>query len=308
MSDFPFTVGVDVGKVNDFTALCIIKEHSPEERATLLKRRQENFARKLAEKVTSLRPAHAASMLTVGISRIPLNTKYPLQAKIIIDLISRPPLLNNCELVVDATGVGIPFLDILEEQGAEPIGITIHGGTAVTVAEGGRRFRVPKGDLIAAAQIIIQQRDLEVMKTAMGAAKGKKDALPVDWDELSTQLLNYQTKRKPETGHETYDAREHEHDDIVLALALAVWRRRPPGGRVIISGTGDMAPNLLAQIEAERAAYNAIGLQHPIDLMALDQKLEQEKEAARLAQDARLRPTVEEAEDRERLLARIRGR
>jgi hypothetical protein len=37
-------------------------------------------------------------------------------------------------------------------------------------------------------------------------------------------MLNFKVKIDPETAHESYSAwREAEHDDLVLAVALATW-------------------------------------------------------------------------------------
>jgi hypothetical protein len=57
---------------------------------------------------------------------------------------------------------------------------------------------------------------------------------------LLTELENFRVKINVNTGHETYEAwREREHDDLVLATALACWyclkqKKRTLGVRLII--------------------------------------------------------------------------
>jgi hypothetical protein len=41
---------------------------------------------------------------------------------------------------------------------------------------------------------------------------------------LMQELLNFKVKIDPSTAHDSYSAwREQDHDDLVLALALACW-------------------------------------------------------------------------------------
>ena len=40
---------------------------------------------------------------------------------------------------------------------------------------------------------------------------------------LVNELLNYRVKIDPTTAHDSYNAREGAHDDVLLATALALW-------------------------------------------------------------------------------------
>ena len=42
-------------------------------------------------------------------------------------------------------------------------------------------------------------------------------------ETLLQELVNYRVKIDPLTAHDSYNAREGKHDDLVLALCLAVW-------------------------------------------------------------------------------------
>jgi hypothetical protein len=70
---------------------------------------------------------------------------------------------------------------------------------------------VPKRDLIAAPQVLLQSRALKI------AAE-----LP-EAETLVAELQNFRYEIT-RSGNDTYAAwREGDHDDLVLAVALAVW-------------------------------------------------------------------------------------
>ena len=291
-----YVLGCDVGKVVDPTAIAILEQKTPQEIVELTAKRKANWLRRIAEDVGfKVHMPPVAPIYLVGLDRLPLGTKYPEQADFIVDLLSRPPLFENCELVVDATGVGIPFLDILEERGLSPIGVTIHGGGNTTIVDNDKRYRVAKADLIAVSQLALQMRAVATV-----------DGLKL-WTTLKREFLAYQHKKPANTTHDTFNAREGEHDDMVLAFAIAMWRLRA-GGRVLITGIGDLGPDFHKIIEDERAQYNAIGLQHPIDLAAADMKAEMQKQAERRALEARLEVTHEDLTAREMLRRRLKGK
>ncbi len=120
------------------------------------------------------------------------------------------------ELVVDFTGVGRAVADLLVEavRGADVALVTITGGDAVTRGEGGE-WRVPKRDLAAVVQVLLQSGRLRI---AEGLAHART---------LTEELVNFRVKVSL-AGHDSYGAgadwREGTHDDLVLALALACWR------------------------------------------------------------------------------------
>jgi hypothetical protein len=122
-----------------------------------------------------------------------------------------PPLAGDVVLLVDATGVGRPVVDMFDQAGLEPKAITITGGDTVT--QDGREIRAPKRDLAMAVQVLLQNRRLTFAA-----------ALPL-LDVLTTELQNFEVKITT-TAHDTYEAwREGIHDDLVLAVALACWYR-----------------------------------------------------------------------------------
>lgn len=115
-------------------------------------------------------------------------------------------------LAVDATGVGAPVIDLFkrEQMAAELKAIQITGGDRVT-QEGGI-IRVPKRDLVSAAQVALQTERLKVASSLPEAST------------LVRELQNFQVKINLETAHDSSGAwREGAHDDLVLAVALALW-------------------------------------------------------------------------------------
>jgi hypothetical protein len=126
------------------------------------------------------------------------------------DLLEKEPLKNATELVVDATGVGRPVVDLLVERELAPVAITITGGDAVVSDAGG--WRVPKRDLVAAVQVLLQNDRLRFA--------ARIPALPA----LVQELRDFRVKIDPLTAHDSYGAwREGAHDDLVLAVAVAAW-------------------------------------------------------------------------------------
>jgi hypothetical protein len=111
-------------------------------------------------------------------------------------------------IVVDATGVGRAVLDMLRRAGLKPKAVTIHGGNVVTSANG--EWRVPKRDLVAAVQVALQTGKLKIAR--------RLPLAPL----LIEELLNFRVTIT-ETAHDAYEARQGKHDDLVLALAIALW-------------------------------------------------------------------------------------
>ena len=125
-------------------------------------------------------------------------------------LLDQAPLGGNSELAVDATGVGRPVVDMLEERGLEPVAITITGGDLVTYDRG---WRVPKRDVVGAVQVLLQTDRLKFAEPIPAVAT------------LIQELLAFRVKIDPLTAHDSYGAwREGTHDDLVLAVAVAAWR------------------------------------------------------------------------------------
>ncbi len=99
-------------------------------------------------------------------------------------------------------------VDGMRAVGLKPVAITITGGEALSAAPGG--WRVPKIDLIACVQMLL------------GGGRLKFAAGLPEVETLIAELLAYQVK-VTEALNASYDARQGAHDDLLLALAIALW-------------------------------------------------------------------------------------
>jgi len=191
-----YFVGLDLGQSQDFTAIAVL------ERAELSG--DWDPAMYAWRKTIALRLRH--------LERVPLGTPYTEVVDRVVVVTRSADLAERCQLIADATGVGRPVMDMLRRAGLGssrlwPVLIT--GGDMETYANG--HYRVPKRDLIVGLQLLLQRRGLQI-------AKGMQFG-PV----LAREMAEMRVKITP-SGNEQYGAwREGEHDDLVLALALACW-------------------------------------------------------------------------------------
>ena len=197
-----FFLGLDLGQSQDYTALTVVR-HEP-------------------------RAYHV-----VHLERYPLGTLYPEIVEHVATLIASldkiPPAradgksTKRSELVLDATGVGRPVTDMFRESlgnGTVLRPVIIHGGEKET--RKGGFSRVPKRELVSRSVALMQKGELRI---ARGMA-----LTPT----LVEELTNFKIKVNISTGRDSYEAwREGDHDDLVLAVCLAVWgASRPPRPKV----------------------------------------------------------------------------
>jgi hypothetical protein len=135
---------------------------------------------------------------------------YPDIVRMTAGLMAKPPLSGQALLIVDGTGVGRAVVDLLRRAELQPVAVTIHGGAKVT---GSRRSpRVPKGDLINGLLLAFQSGSVQIASALPHAAT------------LARELAEMRRKISV-NGNASYGVwREGEHDDLVLALAIAIWQ------------------------------------------------------------------------------------
>jgi hypothetical protein len=187
-----YFIGLDLGQTQDFTALA------------LLERR--------AVATPGVKPEYALRHLR----RFPLGTAYTEIVPAVATLRRKEPL-RQALLVVDQTGVGRAVVDMLRQTASGVIAVAITGGHAVNHAEDGS-YHVPKKELITALQVVMQGRRLQIARSLPDAAA------------LVRELQQFQVKITA-AANETFGVwRDGQHDDLVLALALACWwsERTPP--------------------------------------------------------------------------------
>ena len=201
-----YFLGLDLGQTRDFTALAVLERSPPTDAGTAVE--PPEYA---------LRHLH----------RFPLGTPYTEIVPAVAALIRAGPLAES-PVVVDQTGVGRAVVDMLRQAIDWVVPVSITGGQAVTVAED-RSFHVPKKELVTGLQVLIQSRRLRI-------ARGLHEAAV-----LVRELQQFQVKISA-SAHETFGVwRDGQHDDLVLAVALACWwaERNPPLGEGAFGGGGD---------------------------------------------------------------------
>jgi len=155
------------------------------------------------------------------LERVPLGTLYPGIVAHVRRLLGKLP---NAALIIDYTGVGRPVFDLFTCAGISPVGVLITGGAVET--HDGAIYGVPKLTLVSRLQALLHEGRLKIHK---------------DLSEAETLVRELQDFRVEYTaaGHLTFNARSGRHDDLVLALAIAVWQAH--GGGMASAGAFELA-------------------------------------------------------------------
>jgi hypothetical protein len=199
MENTHYFVGLDLGQSQDFTAVCVVE-------------RSETVAEHV-DGATYERKWEVRYHVRY-LQRLNLGTSYVQVVQHIKSLVANPVLEKCSTLVVDATGVGAPVVDLLRasELGCPIVPVTITSGDSESHNNG--VFRVPKRDLILGLQVLFQTQQLAIA-----------ERLP-EAQALMKELMNMRVKIS-QSGHDSYAAwREGTHDDLVLCVALACWRAK----------------------------------------------------------------------------------
>lgn len=179
-----YWIGVDLGQKQNYTAIAVLERT----RYITADRDPVSFAFR-----TGVR------QVLRDIWRIPLGTEYPDVVAAIKRVVSS---FEHRRLIVDATGVGAPVVDLLKRTnlGCPMDAVTITSGEQ-SKSDGHGRWHVPKRDLLTALQLMFEQGQLQIASSAR------------DREALIEELANFQ-----------YPGVNHRHDDLVLATSLAAWR------------------------------------------------------------------------------------
>lgn len=201
-----YVLGLDLGKSQDFSALIVLEvidleriemwqePHSPEE---------FEMGRK------PLRRFHA-----VKIHRWALGTPYTVVTEdlraLMAKLPHKPGHTSKPELVADRTGVGAPVVEALAKLGLDPVSVSITAGSAPS-QRSERDWTVPKSVLASAMDVVLSEERFRVPQSS-------------EWAGVLAKELRAFRAKKTAAGNDSFEAwREADHDDLVLAAALAVW-------------------------------------------------------------------------------------
>jgi hypothetical protein len=195
-----YILGLDLGQMSDFAALALL------------------------EKTDTGRAVDRPEFDVTYLHRWPIGTPYPKIVEGVALMLNKPPFCYErtgvplrfrtkrqpTTLAVDATGVGRPVVDTFAERNlpARLLPVTITGGHKAHSESGG--YLVPKRILVSTLQVALQNKRLRI------AAKLPEAAT------LSKELQDFQLTFT-ENANDTYEGRKGAHDDLVLAVALALW-------------------------------------------------------------------------------------
>lgn len=242
-----YFLGLDLGQAADYTALAILERQpreSSKEPPVFHCRHLQRWPLKTSypKIVEDTVEIVSSDYLQNPVRAFDKQTHHGYLSDIKAARSSQEPVL-----AIDATGAGAPVVDLFKkafnhgqslrvvesysasysgfgdtirppERALPPLPkvsvalrpIQITGGDTVTVEKG--LHRVPKRDLVSVAQVALQTGRLKI------AAE-----LP-DAPTLTRELQNFQVKINVDTAHDSYGVwREGSHDDLVLAVSLALW-------------------------------------------------------------------------------------
>jgi hypothetical protein len=167
----------------------------------------------LAQEVERGRPCYVLRHL----DRWPPGTPYPRIAEDVGRLLLAVPRWA-CRLVVDQTAVGRAVAALFRPAAVTTRLVLISAGHAVTSGEDGCTH-VPKKELVSVLQVLLQTQRLKVAAS-----------LPLA-ETLSREMASFRASVQVAGSEPDVNWRQREHDDLVLAVALAAWEgeRNPLG-------------------------------------------------------------------------------
>jgi phage FluMu gp28-like protein len=176
-----FFVGVDLGKQHDYSTIVIVEKRGDE-------------------------------LLVRGAERIPLGTPYSRLVEILREVVRRPELAGRCSVVVDATGLGEPVMEMIRraDLGCDVTAAVISGGKRASRKKTGKYKTVPKYDLMTGLQVALEDEELKIARR-MSEARS-----------LVKELTDIRVNERGGMGAEG----SGQHDDLVMAVALACWRAK----------------------------------------------------------------------------------
>lgn len=183
------TIGVDVGKKQDPTAICVIE---PQNRT-----------------IDDVQSEH---YLIRHLERVHLGTRYPDVADRVDYVAEQVALKTEAtpKLYIDATGVGQAVADILKDRNRDYIALM-----AVDFVSGKKRredddgIKLGKTGFVSRLQRLLQTGRIHAPRNP-------------ETEALAEELLNYEIRQSEEGVLKFGAFRTGTHDDLVTALGLAV--------------------------------------------------------------------------------------
>lgn len=220
-----YYLGVDFGSQQDYTAIALVRRNE------VIDANQNAAGIITQERVKT-------EYQLLYLERMELGTPYTQIVAHIKHIISDNELSGSITTVADATGVGLPVIQMMREALIYPlVAIGIHGGNQINEKQGG--YSVPKRDLVTALLTVVQSRRLRVA----GNIRHRQ--------QLIHEMQSFKMKQT-KSGNDSYEAlMEKDHDDLVLALAYAIWYPE----RTLGTGAFDMSPTPPSNYDALSQHY-----------------------------------------------------
>ena len=205
-----FGVGVDFGKRTDHAAIATLEAEPVLQTIEALPGTYEAYTSPMR---------YVTTMSVVDIRRIPLGTRYHAIVDMVEMVLDHPQVAPDHVLVCDATGVGEPIIEIMQERNLLPVPILIHGGKEVSKHDSG--YSVPLRDLAIKAQSMMQSNRLRIVP---GIVHDDQDMSEILIKELRAYQMKMRTNPMTGKSHDHYEAMlESTHDDCVMAMMLSAW-------------------------------------------------------------------------------------
>ena len=190
-------LGLDLGKLRDFTALAAVED-----------------------------VPQYGELAVRYLERVALGTPYVRVVERVAEVSRHAAMNGRCHLVVDGTGVGSPVEEMLRaaaERGGwrGMTAVSITGGDKARQATGygvGERWNVPRRDLLSGLQVLLEKGKLKI-----AAKMPESRALVRELIRMRSGLPGVAAGRL-EAGSDPDGGGQAEHDDLVMAVALACWQ------------------------------------------------------------------------------------
>lgn len=187
-----FGCGLDLGQAADYTAFAVVQQTAADDSPIPDRYRHRYHLRHL--------------------ERYDLGLPYTAVVERVKERLTGT-VLQGSRVAADYTGVGRPVVDMLRDAAVPAVltPVLITAGHQVTFGENDRAWHVPKKDIVGTLLVMLQAKLL-----------AWHPSLPLA-DKLAKELSDFRTKISAAANEQFGAWRTGQHDDLVLAVALAVW-------------------------------------------------------------------------------------
>ncbi len=140
------------------------------------------------------------------IARLRAGATYASVVATVQEMTRRPELKGRCTVVTDATGVGMPVVEMLRaaDLGGMVLPVIITGGATPHRSRG--VWYVPRRDLMVNLRGMLERGEVRIAGRCPEGGQLREELANVRWDGKGSR----------------------GHDDLAFALALACWRASFP--------------------------------------------------------------------------------